>query len=38
MTLKTLHPTVTFVSTWFCNICQIETGQDEAGSVWCQCD
>jgi len=38
MTLKTLHPTVTFVSTWFCNICQIETGQDEAGSVWCECD
>ena len=27
-----------FVSTWFCDICQIETGEDTSGSVWCECD
>ncbi len=27
-----------FVSTWFCDICQIETGEDIAGSIWCECD
>ena len=38
MTLDKIHTDVKFVSVWFCDVCDTETGLDEAGSVWCACD
>jgi hypothetical protein len=38
MSLALLNPEVTFISTWFCDVCDVETGQDDLGSVWCACD
>ena len=38
MSLVKENPEVVFVSVWFCDVCDVETGVDEFGSVWCACD
>jgi hypothetical protein len=38
ITLDKIHTDIKFVSVWFCDICDTESGLDEHGSVWCACD